>query len=191
MINETFKATLRGISPLIMHNGLLADHENAFAIELSKVSKGKAKDYTKAAEIEWLGSLYTDAKGEPCIPVDVILAVVIEGAKAYKLGKSAKAGVYDVPGTESFRLDYPGTRDVNKLKLLPEFRDRRGVRVQQSRIIRSRPIFRKWSVSIELEFDPSMISREQISDSLIRAGKAIGIGDFRPRYGRFILEEFK
>lgn len=187
MDNQIFTATIRGISPLIMHNGALADPENSFTQELSKVSKGKAKDLTKAARIEFLGSLYLDDAGEPCLPVDVILAGLIAGARAHKLGKQAQAGVYDIPGKSTFPLEYTGPRDPEKLFEIESFRDRRGVRVQQSRVIRTRPIFRSWACSFELEFDPTLITRDEISTSLARTGKAIGIADYRPRFGRFMV----
>lgn len=191
MENETFKATLRGTSPLIMHNGLLADPDNKFSQELAKVAKGKAKDLLKASRIEWMGSLYLNEQGEPCLPVDVVLSALVDGAKAHKMGKQVKAGVYDIIGTDSFALQYTGPRDIDKLAELAEFRDRRGVRVQMSRVMRTRPIFRKWAIDIELEFDPSLISRDELLTALTRTGKAVGMGDYRPRFGRFIVENFK
>ena len=187
MDSQVFSATIKGISPLIMHNGALADPENEFCHELSKVSKGKAKDLAKAAKIEFLGGLYLDDNGEPCLPVDVIHAALIAGARAHKLGKQASAGVYDIPGFATFKLEYVGPRDPEQLFEIESFRDRRGVRVQQSRIIRTRPIFRNWSCTFKLEFDPTLITREEIMTALIRAGKAIGLCDYRPRFGRFVV----
>lgn len=187
MDNQIFAATIKGISPLILHNGALADPENPFTQELKKVASGKAKDLAKAARIEFLGGLYLDDAGEPCLPVDVILAGLVSGAKAHKLGKQAAAGVYDIPNQPTFPLEYIGPRDPEQLFELPHFRDRRGVRVQQSRVIRTRPIFRNWTVSFSLEFDPTLISREEISTSLARCGKAVGLCDYRPRFGRFMV----
>lgn len=185
--NQIFGATIKGISPLIPHNGSLADPDNPFSKELQKYIKGNAKDPVKAAHIEFLGSLYLDDSGEPCLPVDVIIAGLICGARAHKMGKQAQAGIYDLPSRPTFPLEYPGPRDPEHLYELPQFRDRRGVRVKQNRVIRTRPIFRSWSCSFEVEFDPTLISHEQISTSLARCGKAIGICDFRPRFGRFTV----
>lgn len=188
MDNEIFTASIRGSAPLICHNGALADPENHFARELKKSASGKAKDLVRAAKIEFLGSLYLDDSGEPCIPVELILASLLAGARAHKLGKQFAAGVYDVTGQSTFRLEYRGPRDPDQLYELDDFRDRRGVRVQTSRIIRTRPIFRGWSCSFNLEFDPTLVSRSEIETALQRAGKAVGIGDYRPRFGRFVIE---
>jgi len=186
---EVFKAKLVGRSPLIMHNGQLANPRSAAAKALSAVSKGKAKDLDKTARAEFMGSLYLDQKGEPCIPVDNVLSAVISGAKAYKLGKQALAGLYDMPEHPTFPLLYKGPRKPGDLYELEEHVDSRGVRVQMSRIQRTRPIFRDWQLSIVLEFDPTLITRDDIKLALARAGKAIGIGDYRPRYGRFTVKE--
>jgi len=188
MTIETFKARLTGTSPILMHNGRLANPRDEWSKQLSAVSKGKAKDLIKAARIEFLGSLYLDKKNEPCIPVDNVLAAVIEGARAFKMGKQAAAGIYDLPEHPHFPLVYKGPRDVEKLYELDDFIDSRGVRVQQSRITRTRPIFRGWSLVAKLEFDSTLMPRDSITLALERAGKAIGIGDYRPRYGRFTVE---
>lgn len=187
MDNQIFAARIKGISPLILHNGILADPTNPVCLELEKVIKGNAKNLLQAARLQFLGGLYLDAAGEPCLPVDVIIAGLICGARAHKLGKQAQAGIYDLPSKPTFALEYSGPRDPEKLYELSQFRDRRGVRVQQSRVIRTRPIFRNWSCSFEVEFDPTLITHEQISTSLIRCGKAIGLCDFRPRFGRFVV----
>lgn len=188
MENKLFKAKLTARSPIMMHNGQLANPLSPAAKALAAVSKGKAKDLSKTARAEFMGSLYLDEKGEPCIPVDNVMAAVIAGAKAYKLGKQAAAGVYDLPEHQTFPLLYKGPRDPIALYESPEHVDARSVRVQMSRIIRTRPIFRNWHVNITLEYDPTLISSDDMQLAIERAGKAIGIGDYRPRYGRFTVE---
>lgn len=188
MDTQVFKAKLIGTAPLLMHNGRLADPMDPATKALAAVSKGKAKDLEKTARAEFMGSLYLNDELEPCVPVDCILAAVIAGAKAYKNGKAAQAGVYDVAGMTSFPLVYKGPRDPEKLFDNPLFRDRRSVRVQMARIMRTRPMFRNWSLDIELEFDPTLIAEQDLTQSIERAGKAIGICDYRPRFGRFTVE---
>ncbi len=187
------KATLTGKAPLLMHNGQLADPTNKWTRELAKHTKGKAKDPEMARKIEFLGSLYTGTafKGTkpyecPGITGDMLYSCVIQGARARKLGKAAAAGVID--GAPFFPLHYEGPTDALELYEHGEFSDYRGVRIGQVRVMRSRPIFRKWAVDVRLQFDDSLISRDDLILALERAGLACGLGDYRPRFGRFTVE---
>jgi hypothetical protein len=183
---ETFKARLIGIAPLMLHNGQLADPTNKFTIALSKVVKGKAKDLVAAREIETLGSLYLDQDNRVVVPADMIYSCVVGGAKARKMGTAAKAGVYEAAPT--YRLEYDGPQDPTVLAKDPNFIDFRGVRVGQNRVMRSRPIFRQWAVEISLLHDADLFARDDLKLAIERAGMAIGLGDYRPRFGRFSVE---
>ena len=183
---DTVRAKLTGTAPLLMHNGQLCDPRNKWAIALAKVVKGKAKDLLEAQRIEFLGGLYLDDNQAPCITGDMVYAAVIKGAAARKLGKEAKAGVYE--SAPFFPLQYDGPRTPEELYDDPRFRDYRGVRVGQVRVQRSRPIFRRWAVEIALDFDRSIIGRDDIVSALERAGHVVGLGDYRPRFGRFNVE---
>lgn len=186
---EIIKAKLTSTAPLLMHNGQLADPTNKFTIALSKYTKGKAKDPIEARRLEFMGSLYTDEAGEPCLPGDMIYACVIKGAAARKKGKEVKAGVYE--SAPNFALKYDGPREAKALYEDGRFADYRGVRVGQVRVQRSRPIFRSWAVTISLDFDPKIIERSDIEDALHYAGRVVGLGDYRPRFGRFTVEIVK
>jgi hypothetical protein len=65
------------------------------------------------------------------------------------------------------------------------FVDRRMVAVQRQRIPRVRPIFANWSASIGVEIDGQVIDPEEFEDIVAKAGKLIGIGDYRRFYGKF------
>lgn len=183
---ETLKAKLVGVAPLLMHNGQLANPRNRWAKELSKVAKGKSKDLEEAQRVEFLGGLYVDEKNEPCLTGDMVYSTLVEGAKARKLGKITKAAVFESAPT--YPLQYDGPRDPDALYADGRFCDYRGVRVSMSRVMRSRPIFRKWSAIVEWFYDESLIERDELVLALDRAGKTCGLGDYRPRFGRFTVE---
>jgi hypothetical protein len=70
--------------------------------------------------------------------------------------------------------------------------DARPVVIQRSRIVRWRPRFNEW----KLEFTIDIIDDENISASILKdiletAGKTKGIGDYRPRFGRFMVTKFE
>ncbi len=177
-----------GITPLIMHNGRLADPLDDASKALSKLTSKKNKteaDHHAIRKCEWFGGLYTDEHGAPCLPGEVLEAALVEGAKKFKLGKAAKGAII-IDGNAP--LDYPGPKDVNKLWAEGGYLKLAGVRNKQNRVIRSRPIFPSWSCTFEVNWNPEMIKdEEQLLDIITAAGQS-GIGDWRPKFGRFEVE---
>src|SRR5258708_890598 len=144
------KLRIRGVSPLLMHNGQTVDPLNSFRKAFARISGKRAKtesDLEQMAKIEFLGSLYLH-DGVPCLPGEVVEAAFIEGAKKQKRGPQAKAGVL----SDGFwPIAYDGPRLPEELWRDERFRLSVGVRVQRNRIMRMRPIFRKWESNIELD----------------------------------------
>ena len=66
--------------------------------------------------------------------------------------------------------------------------DRRRAVVKRAGIIRSRPRFNEWRALFEIEFDPILIPDPKIIVEIAQdAGTRIGVGDYRPRFGRFVV----
>jgi len=72
-----------------------------------------------------------------------------------------------------------------------EYFDCRVVVVQRNRIMRTRPIFNNWELEFKAEYLPESISESEIANAIENAGKYKGIGDYRPRYGKFSVKEFE
>ena len=51
--------------------------------------------------------------------------------------------------------------------------------------MRTRPIFNDWSAVIHLDFEDSILNESDVVDFATKAGAVVGVGDWRPRYGRF------
>jgi hypothetical protein len=188
-IMAKFEAKLVGIAPLLMHSCRLLDKMTPQAKEKAAVTKKKAKtddDMLTIKRLEWYAGLYTDEKGQVAIPADNILATIIEGAKKSKLGKQAQAAVFETDGY--YPLIYQGPKDLAALYADGRFCDYRGVRNQQNRVMRSRPIFRDWACKISLMFNETVLDPAQLKQALVAAGELVGLGDWRPRFGRFIVE---
>lgn len=185
---ESLKATLTGVSPLLMHNGQLADPTNEFTKQLKAITSRKKKtdaDHLEVRKVEWFGSLYIDPDGVIAMPANNILAGVIEGARKNKNGKQAEAGIYEV--LPYFPLRYDGPKDPEKLYETKGFVDYRAVVVNQGRVMRSRPCFRRWELDVELMVDTDLINMPAARQALVVLGEQIGIGDFTPRHGRFTV----
>jgi hypothetical protein len=168
-----------------MHSGRLADPLDEAARELARWSGKRNKtldDHRELSRVEWYGGLYVDTDGRPCLPGEVIEAALVEGAKAFKLGKASKGGLI-VLG--DWPLEYDGPKTADALWKHGGYLKRAGVRVKQNRVIRSRPIFPQWSCSFEVQWDPHAIkSEDQLLEIAESAGRS-GVGDWRPKFGRF------
>ncbi len=187
-----FKVTITSLTPLLMHNGQLVDPLNEHAKALKKLSAKRNKsdaDHLEMSRVEWLGSLYYDSDMGPILPAETLESTIKEGAKISKAGKLAAACVVCVE--EHYALKYKGPRSVEELMRDPKFCDRRAIRVQQNRVMRSRPRFNAWSCDFDLSITPGRINPETVKIALEDAGLYVGIGDYRPKFGRFRVESFE
>ena len=175
---EKYACKVTGVAPLILHNGQLADPLNYFAKEMKRISGKRHKteaDLEQLARFEWHGSLYLEG-GKVVIPGELLEAHLVEAAKKVKKGPQAKAGLFC---DEMFLLDYDGPSDLEALWADEAFRLTAGVRVQRNRIMRTRPIFRSWSLSFEVLYNASQLNREEIAELVRIGGEQIGLRDWR------------
>lgn len=203
---QTCDFSIKGSAPLLMHNGDLSNPLNPI-VKLMKQTTSKRKktddDIELLSKLEWLGGLYLtnpitfDVKGnydillgaysgEPCIPSEVIESALIAGAKKFKLGVQAKAGMM-LSG--SFPLKFKGSKPIAALFEDASFFDVRRVKVQQSAIMRTRPIFREWELDFTINFLPDVLNLSQLFDIVQATGNLVGLCDYRPKYGRFEVVE--
>jgi len=183
---KRIEATLTGDSPLIMHNGQLVDPRNEFTKELKRLTGLRKKTEEQQEEIrkvEWFGGLYRDEKGAIAIPADLVLACLNAGARKSRNGKLITAGV--VEGASYFPLVYEGPKEPSKLYDAEKFCDYRSVVIGRNRVMRARPRFDHWSLPISLLVNEEIVECDTVISALEAAGEYCGIGDFRPRYGRF------
>ena len=187
MAYKSLSFKLIGASPLLCHNGQLADPMNEMARRMKKVSGKKDKtdaDFEELARLEWYGGLYLDG-GKPCLPGELIEATLVNAAKKQKRGKQAQAGLLC---PSNYLLEYDGPSDLEALWELPDFRLTCGVRVQRNRVQRTRPRFLPWAITIEVQYDPLMLNENDVRGIVQRAGSDIGFGDWRPKFGRFTVQ---
>lgn len=178
---------LKSSAPMIMHNGQTADPLNQYSKAIKQVSSKRAKtdaDYEEMARLEFEAGLYMSKDG-PVIPSHLLDAMIIAGAKKSKEGQKAKSGCFALTHA---RLDYDGPRTVKALWSNDNFHFSAIVRVGMARVSRMRPIFRTWQADVTLHIEDSVVDVNRVDDWLIVAGTQIGIGDWRPQYGRFTVE---
>lgn len=173
--------------PLIQHNGQTADPLNKWAKSLKAISGKRKKvdsDYEELARIEFYAGLYLNADG-PIIPNTVIDGMTVNAAKKMKEGPAAKSGCFCL---DHAKLEYDGPRTAEDLWLDERFRFMQAVRIGQVRVMRMRPRFPEWSAVIKLNIEDGLINPAQVDKWMAIAGTQVGLGDWRPQFGRFTAE---
>lgn len=183
------RLTLTGTAPLLMHNIQLADPLNPIVRAMKEISGKRKKtdeDLLRMAELEFKGGLYITDELGPYVPGVNVEKCLVEGARVTKQGKQVERGLFvtdnEVP------LLYQGPRTAEALWANEDFRSRLAVKVSTSRVQRTRPIFRDWAIEVAAEVDPALLNLDSLRAIAVDAGSMVGIGDYRPRYGRFIVK---
>jgi hypothetical protein len=182
LATRNYKIT--GTAPLIMHNSRLANPLGEHAKKLKELSSKRKKvdaDHQAMAKIEYFGGLYMDDDG-PIIPGVMIEAVIRSGAKKTREGKDVQSAVFT---NGDFKLEYSGPRTAEELVEDPKFRDETMVNIQKVKILRTRPRFDEWSAEIAVQYEDTVVQESKLDEWITTAGLQCGIGDWRPRYGRF------
>jgi hypothetical protein len=180
--------------PLIMHSSALANPLGVASKELKAISSKRKKvdaDHEEMARLEFKGALYLGREGRIIIPKNVLDAVILAGAKKSKRGTAFKSQVFCKKSPElNYEKKDESLTGHDLIKYLLEDEDFRlvvPVCVGQSTIMRTRPKFNNWSLDTEFEYFGE-VDRDAVVKALEDAGKTGGIGDWRPRYGRFSVE---
>ena len=182
---EQIEVTIKGVSPLLMHNGQMVNPLNPIVKQLKEVTKKRNKtddDMARMSELEWYGGIYVDENDCPVIPGEMLEAVLINGAKKRKMGPKAKAGIIC---DGNFKIKYKGPKKASSLFDNKNFVDVRKVNVQRSSIMRTRPIFKDWELTFTVNYLPSQLDMEDVLQFIDIAGVEVGIGDYRPKFGRY------
>lgn len=177
---------LKGLSPLIMHSCRSVNPLDPLVMDMKKLTSKRKKteeDLLAISDIEWELSLYFDKDIGLYIPAENIEATVREGAKNAKKGKHVERGFNVLEMLVP--LDIGEKVTLEKMKKDNRFRDVRAMRVQQSRVMRTRGRFNMWRCTFNASYDETVLSLSDIVDALEYAGKCIGLCDSRPRYGKF------
>jgi hypothetical protein len=179
---------LEGVSGLVMHNGRLADSLDPITRELraltDKADKTEA-DEQEIGDIEWRGSLYWDPDLGAVIPTANLRRMLRDAGGAWKLGTKVLKAV--VPLAAVVQLQHDGPKTVAALAAKPEYRWRTTVKLNgRTRIARTRPIFRRWSLTADFELDETELALADFHRIVERAGRLFGLGDANKiGYGRF------
>lgn len=170
---------IEGVCPILFH----AWNNEAVA---EKASARKGSTAKKSDNVE--SYVYRTQKGEIALPGVYVHSSMQYAAKFKQDPRSPRKSAFDLfkaavsPLTEYASL---GTAKWDYL-------DERRVLVQRNAIMRQRPAFNPgWKAEMQFVVNlPEYVSPAFFHEVLTLAGRAIGVGDFRPTYGRFQVVKF-
>lgn len=174
---KRIEVEITGIVPLLQNRFPTEEHgENK--------SKGKKKVYDPKEEAE--KKLYKNTKGEIYQPSEHIYQSMIRAAVDFKFeGKKTYKDVITSGITIS-------PEEIPMLSENGYEIDARPVVIQRSRVVMWRPRFNKWKLQFMIDIlDDENISVLVVKEILEKAGATKGIGDYRPRFGRFTVTSFQ
>lgn len=188
MAYKSLSLKITGVSPLILHNGQMANPLNKWTKQLKAISGKRNKtdaDFEQMARLEWFGGLYLH-NGKPCLPGEVLEAAFINGARKNKRGKQTQAGLMC---PDNYLIVYDGPTDLDEMWNDESFRIVSKVKVGQASVMRTRPIFQKWACEFTLMYDDSLLNEREVLDMIRITGEQVGLCDWRPKFGRFTVEQ--
>ena len=172
--------TVEGASDMLFHRW------NCEAVDAkSKAAKNSVAKKTDDVE----SYIWRNNENEICIPGEYFRQAIIHAAKFKQDPRSPrksamdlfKAGVVSLTGLASL-----GTVEWDYL-------DTRRVMIQRAGVNRTRPAMQQgWTTDLEFQvLTPEYIDPAMFQEVLNTAGRLVGVGDFRPTFGRFFIKQFE
>lgn len=171
--------TIKGTAPLLQHKMSLG--QEAQLASKTKKSVGQAKGDNPEDYLYKIGDKVYQ-------PSEHILQGIIKQLSNYKIqGKGKKT--YKELGKGSLNISPEFLLHKNQNWVV----DSRTVVIPatRGRSVRLRPKFEEWELDFAIELFNDDLPIEVIKSALDDMGRESGIGDYRPRFGRFIVTSFK
>jgi hypothetical protein len=178
---EPYVATveIEGATALLFHRWSVEGVE-----EKARAAKGsKAK---KSDDLE--SYVYRLPNGHLGLPGEYLRQSIVHAAKFEQDPRSPRKSAMDL-----FKAGVTSLTELADLGAKAwDFVDQRRVMVQRNGITRRRPALNPgWKATFELLVGlPEYVSPQLLNDTIGKAGRLIGVGDFRPTYGRFTVTHF-
>lgn len=158
-------------------------------------AQAKAKKGSKEKKSDNVESyVHRTAEGNLGMPGINFKACLADAAKSFQDPRSPRKSARDMVRAA---LKVPGEGTFYNQAGQPaaewDYIDKRRVQVQRNAISRCRPALHKgWKLSLQVNVvDPEYIDADWLNELVVRAGRSIGLCDYRPDFGTFRVERFE
>ncbi len=176
---EQAEFQITGTSPYVQHNfsGITLDKMLADQMEGSQAKNKKRKHPPRNIEADYLGAQRLTRDGKNGIPATAFRGALISACRlvGFQMTK-AKLSIFvhadDFDASDGTPLVYiQGTHEMLKSRV---------VLASGVSSIAIRPIWRKWSAKVRIQFDADQFQAIDVLNLLVRVGMQVGIGEGRP-----------
>ncbi len=177
---------IKGLSPLIMHRWDEKAKQQMLDKQMRKTVKKEAKD----PEAQYESSIYKLDDGRLGFPADAFKAAMVRGADLLG-GKTIGMAMNRMRMGFFINGEYGSKDDRDLIPLTGEISMREDmVRLNGTTSdIRYRGQVKKWTAEINISYNASVVSFDQLVNMLNVAGYGVGVGEWRPEkngmFGRF------
>ena len=214
-MTRNYQVTLKGLTPLLMHRDNLEWSEVVDVWQKDPKNKDRSiKGDDRSPAWRWIGSLYHDGQNVAA-PTDAVMAscmkggssIILKAQKTYKsMTQSGMAfiephltllvnGGTSVPMSEieKLRQEDDFSQHLKRARKLEFDLDVRRAKVGQSKHVRVRPVFNKWSATGMLSVWDDALTEDVLRQIFEIAGDQAGILEWRPNcsrpgpFGRFTV----
>ena len=176
----TVSFTITGTAPLLFHRWSVES-----VAEKAAAAKGSAAKKTDDIQ----SYVWRLDNGEIGLPGEYVRQAAITAAKFRQDPRSPRKSAMDL-----YKAALVSLTDLGSLGTADwDYLDQRRVMVQRSGVTRCRPAFHPgWTAHFALQIQlPEYAPSKDVLDVLVNAGRLIGVGDFRPSFGRFQVTSFE
>lgn len=173
---KSINVKIKGIVPLL---------QNRFIGEVEESASQRSGVVDRSEE--WRDALYFDEEIGIYEPAEHIWGSMIKAAVNFQIPGKGKKTYKDL--MKSAIIIDPNKIPLGKKE--PDEIDKRPVVIRGSRILRQRPMMKEgWELSFAINLLDEQLQPDVVKVILEHAGKYVGIGDYRPRFGRFEVTKF-
>lgn len=189
------EVSIKGLTPMIIHNGRTANPLNIFSKNLKALTSKRKKtddDTNEILALQWEASLYWSDTIGLYLPTENILAALLKACKIHKLGPKISGFIFEEP--IGFQIITNNHNDFVKLKSDPSNKFVKAVSIQRAKTISCRCILNEWKLSFSCELDGSIITDSEAKTVIGSMSKRVGLGVWTPShpkpgtFGKFIIE---
>jgi len=173
---------IRGTADLLFHAW------NVESVQ-GKADAAKGSKAKKSDDVE--SYIYRNTDGIICLPGMYLRGAIVGAAKFRQDPRSPRKSAMDL-----YKAGIVSLTDLAPIGPKPSkewgFLHKARVQVQRNGITRTRPAFHAgWEAEVTLAcLVPEYIRPDDLHETIIQAGRLIGVADFRPTYGRFQVVQF-
>ena len=174
------EVVIEGVADLLFHRW------NNESVE-AKATAAKGSKAKKEDDVE--SYVYRTPVGHLALPGEYLRQATINAAKFRQDPRSPRKSAMDL--FKAAIVSLTPLADLGTAEW--DYLDRRRAVVQRNGITRTRPaMLAGWKATFVLMCNlPEYVSPPMLHETIAQAGRLVGVGDFRPTYGRFAVQRFE